>query len=189
MPGPRKLVLATVAGAVAVALVQPPAAADVVIRKDPKDTAGRLDIRRVAHGHDGDDAVTHKITTYRRFPSRVLKRQRTRFEVVIWDRHDRWAGIVFIWWRNGRLQAPIFDLYHGHRIGSAEVTRPNRRTVMVRIKLTDLGEPPGFYDWKVFSYFKNKGACGQRWRCMDEAPERFIRHRIPDAPEESGEGG
>jgi hypothetical protein len=188
MRGRRRLALSVIVGTVGLALVQAPAAADVVTRKDPKDTAGRLDIRRVSHGHAGEGAVTHTITTYRRFASRLLRPHGKATGVLqLWIDGDSddgwWARQVVVQWRNGRLRAPIFDAETQRRVGRAKVTRPNRRSVKVAIKLShlgDLGESREYF-WMAVSDFWNQTRC--KSSCWDFAPNhRTIRHRLP-APE------
>jgi hypothetical protein len=181
MTGHRRYLTVAIAGALVLALFAAPAAADVVTRKDPKDTPGRLDIRRVGHGHAGENAVTHTITTYRRFSSRLLIPKRGAF-VLVTATPEGEGRIIVIWWRNGRLRAPIFDMETERRVGSAKVSRPNRRAVRVTLEISQLGDlgDPARYRWVALSLFRDKGGCKGEG-CVDIAPNRgSILHRLPE---------
>jgi hypothetical protein len=185
----RNFLKGAVAGALVLGLVAGPAAADVVTRKDPKDTLGRLDIRRISHGHAGEDAVTHTITTYGEYSSRLLdwsQRPGGMLLLFIDGVDDGWERIVVVRWRDGRLRAPIFD--EDRRVGMAQVTRPNRRTVKVTLQkrqLGDLGDPPQ-YLWRAISLFRNRGRCKGVFSCLDGAPNgREVRHRLSDISQEA----
>jgi hypothetical protein len=188
----RKVIAGAVVTMLALSLV-PPAAADSISRRDPKDTQGRLDIRRISHGHRGDDAFVHTISTYRRFPSKLLRPSgRAGGVFLLWladdPSFDGTLRIVLVRWRNGRLRAPIFDFWTDRRVGTARVTRPNRRTIRIVIPkraLGTLGEHPGYY-WAATSVYWDRGACSEDG-CWDGAPNRrAVRHFIPEEtpPEE-----
>jgi hypothetical protein len=185
----KKSMRAGIAALLVIPLLAGTALGDVVTRRDPKDTPGRLDIRRISHGHAGDGAVVHTISTYRRFPSRLLKGRGGAFGVFLFDPDEERIRLVVVRWRNGRLRAPVFDWDDG-RVGTARVSRPNPRTVRLVIPkgaLGSLGEAPG-YSWFAVSMYRDGGAC-KHW-CEDVAPNRRpIRHVIeaeipPEEPPE-----
>jgi hypothetical protein len=177
----RKTTRTGIAALLLVPLLAGSAVGDVVTRRDPKDTPGRLDIRRISHGHK-DDAVVHTVSMYRRFPSRLLEGRGRALGIFLFNREEERVRIVVVQWRNGRLRAPVFDWEEG-RVGTARVSRPNPRTIRVVISesvLGGLGESPG-YRWFALTVFKDGGRC-KRW-CEDTAPNRRpIRHRILEAP-------
>jgi hypothetical protein len=168
-------------GALLFILVPVGAQADQVRHRDPRDTRGRLDIRRIAHGHEGGHAVTHSISMYRAFSSRLLQRPSNRLVLWLWESEDDdWVRVIIVRWRDGRLRAPIWG--DDGRVGNARVTRPNRRTVSVAVNLRHLGEgeQTGYY-WGVESFFANRNAC--RHGCVDRAPNRIPRrHALVDGP-------
>jgi hypothetical protein len=183
----RRRTATIVAAALAVSLSPGPAAADFVSRQDPKDPNGRLDIRRVSHGHAGDDAVTHTIGTYRRFTSRLLRPHRRpggTFVLLMAAPGLADGRIVFLRWRKGSLRAPMFDLMTEEFVGMARVTRPNPRAVRITLTKTQLGvlgDPPGYF-WVGLSFYTNRARCREDG-CFDVAPNRgLIRHRLPAEP-------
>jgi hypothetical protein len=191
MTRPGRLIGAAVVVALAVPLATPPAGADERSRDDPRDAGPRLDIRRVSHGHVGEDEFLHDITMYRRFPSRMFRPGgRGRLEVFLYEKKNQEDGTlvqmvsrVKLVWRDGRLRGPIFDELHEglfpERIGTARVSRPDRRTVRVvvpRDVLGDLENPP-VYIWVVRSRFRDGNRCNPP--CWDVAPGwGGVHHRV-----------
>jgi hypothetical protein len=164
----KRAVVAGLAVSLVLSLGADPAAADSAYRRDPNDTAGRLDIRRIAHGHAGEDEFTHTVKTYQRFRSRLLRPRRALIAMFV--ETDAAFMCVVVVWRNGSLRAPIFDDCEG-RVGTAQVTRPNRRSVRVTLSESDLGGP-SVYLWGGLSYLAGTGGCARE--CFDET--RPLRH-------------
>ena len=175
--GSRSLLVTLV---MTVALVLVPAApgiADEGFRTDPRDTPGRLDLRRIGHAHRGDGGLVHRITTYRRFASSVLT-GRTVVGMVLQDANDFELRIITIRWRRDALQAVIYrfdDDGSFLRSGKAEVSRPNRKTLKVVVTEDQIGNPSR-YLWRVFSSFRATPRCREEQACFDET--RALRHRL-----------
>jgi hypothetical protein len=152
---------AFVAGLV-VAAAPTSASADRRAIVDGNDVAGPLDIRRTTQGHAGPRAVAHSVTTFRRFASSFLRGENAfTFHFDTNDRPARFERFVFVFWANGRLRALVAN--RREIIGVAGVSRPNRRTVRVRVR-TKLLDPAG-YHWLVAS-FSSRG--------FDIAPNRLL---------------
>ena len=146
-----------------------PAAADVKSAGDPNDTSSPLDIRRIAHGHAGTGAVTHSISTYERFSSQLLGSGRGfTLQFDLNKSRNSFERFVFVGWQNGALRGLVVK---GDRVvGRATVTRPNGRTVRIRIPKRLLGNPAE-YRWLTLSFFQG-GPCAPR--CIDLAPNRGL---------------
>jgi hypothetical protein len=172
----RRVVTGAFAIMLAFTLMGDPAVADTLSRDDPRDTLGRLDIRRVRHGHAGSDEVTHTISTYRRFGSRSLQ-GRTHFIIDMFLNDGDDERFIVIFWRNGSLRAPVFrgDLT---RAGTARVTRPNRRSVKVTVREMILGDPSK-YAWVALLISHRGAQCSGEEGCHDLAPNhREILHEL-----------
>jgi murein DD-endopeptidase MepM/ murein hydrolase activator NlpD len=142
------------AGVLGLALAGP-AAADSRVVSDRADTAGPLDIRYAGHGHVDADTVTATVTTWEAF--RLSTLTGPNMIAVAFYRGGfpyRW---VYVSRRAGGLRA-IVKGDNGDVIGSASASRPNRRTVSVRILEGLLGDPAG-YRWVAFTAFRSAGTC------------------------------
>ena len=121
-------------------LIVPPAGANRAGFSDPNDARGRLDMRRLTHGHAGSGSVVHTITMHERFSSRLL---RSGFISLRFDTNGDLSKLerrVLVKWRRGALRANVYNNTSGRRVGAANVRRPNRRTVRVTIPvLSDRG--------------------------------------------------
>jgi hypothetical protein len=154
-----------------------PGMADEGFRTDPRDTPGRLDLRRIGHAHRGGDELVHRITTYRRFPSSILT-GRTVIGMVLWDANSAEIWVITIRWRRDALRAIIYhfeDDGNLARSGKAEVSRPNRKTVKVIVSEDQIANPSR-YLWQVFASFRATPRCREEQACFDETGP--LRHRL-----------
>ncbi|HYY75176.1 MAG TPA: hypothetical protein VE644_02520 [Gaiellaceae bacterium] len=161
------------------AIASSPAAADTRAVADGNDAPGRLDIRRATQGHAGSRTVTHSVTTSRRFASSFLQGENAfTFHFDTNARPARFERFVFVFWANGRLRAMVAN--RRGSIGAARVSRPNGRTVKVRVRKSQL-DPAG-YHWLVASFFPSgfDVAPNQRLAFHDLTPPRITRLSFPD---------
>jgi hypothetical protein len=133
--------------------------------RDPNDRPGPLDIRSVSHGHAGD-RVKHVITTFRRWPTALLGPRTPNFFLLQISTDRASERFVLIFSSPRRVLARVFDS-DGDFLGRADASRPNRRSVQVKLRRGLLGNPGG-YLWRAFSYFEAPGRCGDG--CRDRAP-------------------
>lgn len=169
-------------------LMMAPATADTQAFPDPDDTAGRLDIVSLRHGHS-DNGLWHSLTMQRAWHGRALRGQGSY--LYIWfstDNEDAYAERrIWIDFRDGRLIAgvehydEISDGAGVSPIRRLRLIRPNRKTVKVFFRSRDLGRGVTSYKWSAFSSYRHpdREACG---RCFDEAPEGAGRGRITHGP-------
>jgi hypothetical protein len=175
--GTRSLLATLVMVAALVLVPAAPGIADEGFRTDPRDTPGRLDLRRIGHAHRADDALVHRITTYRRFDSSILT-GRTVVGMVLWDANSDEVRIITIRWRRDALRAIIYRFEDDGsllRSGKAEVSRPNRKTLKVVVTEDQIGNPSR-YLWQVFASFRATPRCREEQACFDETG--VLRHRL-----------
>jgi hypothetical protein len=176
---------AVVAAALCLALLPGTAVADHARAFDPDDTHGRLDIRRVSHGHRGAHVLTHRITTFGEWRPRLLSK-RTYLTVWFSTDGDKWAEyIARIFYRHGGLRA----CFGGYAEGSdyagvgpckrVPVARPDRRSVLIRLKDSFVGDDDS-YGWSAESSYALEGSehCPLRNVCYDYVPSRLPRGGI-----------
>lgn len=171
--------LAAVGAGFALAIASSPAAADTKAVADGNDVPGPLDIRRATQGHAGSRTVTHSVTTSKRFASSFLQGENAfTFHFDTNARPARFERFVFVFWANGRLRAMVAN--RRGIIGAARVSRPNGRTVKVRVRKSQL-DPAG-YHWLVASFFPSgfDVAPNQRLAFHDLTPPRITRLGFPD---------
>jgi hypothetical protein len=144
------------------------AQADTKRISDGNDRPGRLDIRSASHGHDGA-RVVHTISTFSRWRPGLIGRNTSNLLAVeiSTDGDPALERVVLVFSANGRLVAPIIQLPAGTVVGSASVSKPNRRTVRVSIRHVRLGYTAG-YRWNAHSQYRAAGACSSF--CIDRAP-------------------
>jgi hypothetical protein len=154
---------------VVVALALPAIAeADTKTVRDGDDVANALDIRSVSQGHSGT-RLTHTLRTYGHFAGRFLNGDNA---IGFGFDTNRTASslerFVVVFWANGALRAVVVN-GKGNFIASAGVSRPDARSVRVRISRRSLGSPAG-YRWFGFTIVGSRG---------DAAPNRgLILHDI-----------
>jgi hypothetical protein len=156
------------AGAVAATA---PAVARAATVTDGNDSRGALDVRSVTAQHDAIGPVTHTITMYDPWRSRLLGIHRESaifigFDVAGGPRIDRFAEVFFY---RGKLRVDVFTRA-GRFLGTGTVTRLSRRSIAVQIRRRLLGRPAG-YRWSVVTLLSTRtGPC--RSGCVDSAPNR-----------------
>jgi hypothetical protein len=164
MPKRRALI-----GVIAVlALAGPESApADTKTVGDSNDVPTALDIRSVSQGH-ARSRVTHTLRTYEAFSSRLL--QGDNVIVFGFDTNGTARSaerFVFVFWA-GRLRAAVTKP-NGDLISWARVSRPNSRSVKVKVSRRSLGKPAG-YRWTGLTIMGSRA---------DRAPNRgLILHDI-----------
>ena len=165
------------------------AGADTISVADPNDTAGRLDIRSVGHGHTRTGkAYLHPVRMHRAWANNVLE---GRSDIALWfstDREDRFAeyrASIDVN-RDGELRACFHgysEFSDGAGVGPCDwvpVRRPTARSVVVQIPRDALGNS---YKWYAATSYRQPESirCSRRW-CYDEAPDGTGRGRIPHGP-------
>jgi hypothetical protein len=142
---------------------------------DGNDTRGRLDIKSVSQGHSGAK-ITHTIRTFSRWPKSLLDEQHSNsFLMLINTDRDRVIErFVFIITTRGRLAAGVLTS-NGNFLGRADVSRPDQRSVRVKISKSRLGNPPS-YRWQGFSSFQG-GGCHSG--CVDRTRRLLHDLRAP----------
>ena len=163
-----------VALAVALLVFGSPALADKGTFPDRNDTSGRLDMKRFAHGHAGIGAVVHKVTMFRGFPSRLLKAPSPAKKQLkpntVWfffdtNRDNRAERAVAVRWNRGQLRAVVTS-QSGMVFGKAKASRPNQRTIKIKVKHGLLGRNrfrP--YEWWPNTYYRGDEVCSRK--CSD----------------------
>lgn len=167
----KGLVLALAA---ALIVVGSPALADKAAFGDRNDTRGRLDMKRFTHGHAGGGSVVHTVTMFKGFPSRLLKApspaKKQLRPSTVWfffdtNRDNRAERAVAVRWNRGKARAVVTN-QSGRNFGQAKVSRPNKRTVRIRVKHSLLGRNrfrP--YRWWPNTFFRGRDVC--RSKCTD----------------------
>lgn len=162
----------------------PSAGASTGRRWDTNDTAGRLDIRMIAHEHerlDGQRHVTHEVRTWKAWRSRLLARDAT--EIDFWfslDGDPSPERVVYVKFRKRRLVAE-YNRYIDHGDGAAvgflrrvRVERRGSRGVRVFVPRKALARRRDTYTWWVTTYFRGRdgSVCRSYYKCADAAPNR-----------------
>ena len=166
----RRKILALAGIVGAVAFLPWLAGAEPESFKDPNDTKGRMDVKRVEVG--GNDRVRYTIVT---FPKWKTSAVRDRAFVVIHfdtfgnDRFDYYAligsngsKVTGALWRDRRNKSD-------RKVATLSPWRPGLRSVGVRIPITRMRWPEtrDFYKWRVQTLFSGKEC---RSVCFDLVP-------------------
>lgn len=158
----------------ALLVIGSPAQADKASFTDGNDTKGRLDMKRFTHGHAGGGKVVHTVRMFSGFPSRLLKapspskkqlRPNTVWFFFDTDMDNRAERAVAVRWNRGKLRAVVTN-QRGNVFGHAAVSRPDRRTVKVKVEHQLLGAD-GFepYQWWPNTYYRSDNVCERK--CSD----------------------
>jgi len=147
-----------------------PAAASGGNIRDGRDTKSPLDVASVSYGRIGDgQIVTHTVRFYKPVRSRTFASSRAilgfMLDTNLDGRPDRLAVVVYA---NRQLQTVVADL-RGKILNVSAATRPNSRSVAVKIATRSLGSTSG-YRWSVLTMYKDRASC--RRGCLDTAPNR-----------------
>ncbi len=145
-------------------------------RRDPNDTPGRLDIKRIAHGHKSRKVLWRKVAMHSAWGRNALRGDdeiRFMFSTDREDRYDEVHAMVAL--KNGKLGAWIFPYVEGSDYAGVgpstriRFTRPDRRSIKIFFGRGWVdGEDR--YAWSLASSYKDKQSrrC-DRW-CNDYAP-------------------
>ena len=146
-------------------------------RMDGSDMPPPLDMRKVSLG-TGDAGAVVKVKMSRRWASRILKATR---------RHDGLIDIVFdtdvstdldyivrIDFARNRLRGNLYrctspDCSSWNRVGSTNVTRPDRKTVQSKVSRTAIKATGNMIFWRAQSLWASS-SCPRG--CIDAAPNR-----------------
>jgi len=169
-------------------------AASTVGTLDGNDTHGRLDIRRIVHGHrlTGDHSlIRHRLSSRRRWYTRHLQGNPNFINMFLnTDRDKRPERRLTIDVRGNRLFARMDRFPSVVRVGYADVWRPNKWSpnkwsVSVAFPKSFLGQGVMAYGWYANTFFHTggDGPCGTPTdvvrTCVDRAPNRgLIKHRL-----------
>ena len=168
----------TVASLLLLSMLMSPAGADSSSTTDPDDTSGRLDIRRLAHGHDGEVNLRHRLRMSNDWSNRALSGIGT--EIYIWfstdtDEYAELRGVIDR--HEGRLYAEMekYDEAEGsadiQSLARIEVTRPSSRAVEISFPRSLLGASTTHYYWSATAYFISSRISACHEGCQDIAPE------------------
>lgn len=164
-----------------------PAAANTNLRQDANDTAGRLDVRSISHGHRPNGKLVHTISIYKGWRSGILDRRLTGIDLFL-DVDDQPGPDLYISVEvddDGRLRAPIRDWDTDRRMGTADPSKPTEKTLLIEFSPSDLGTSVQEYSWTARTTFHQEGhpRCDEDDHgdigCTDHAPNRgVITHRF-----------
>jgi hypothetical protein len=140
-----------------------------------EDEGPLFDIASIRHGHRGAQIV-HRVTMVRNWGNALLAAGR-RGQISLYFNLDRDAVFerrLDLYLRRGK---PAAIMRAGSRsVGSAVVTRPNRKAVEVRFPRGLLGRRALTYRWFAFSGI----GCSRKYdRCGDRSPgASLLSHRV-----------
>jgi hypothetical protein len=144
-------------------------------KSDGNDVGGELDIKKVSLG-TGDAGVITRVTLWERWSSKLLKRVRA---------HDGLIDIIFdtdistdldyvarVDYTNGRLRGSLFrctapDCSTWTRVGSAAVSRPDAKTVQIKLSRSAIKANGSLIFWFAASGW---GSMQCPTGCFDNAP-------------------
>jgi uncharacterized repeat protein (TIGR02543 family) len=152
----------------AIALAAPAlAAANTTRVLDPHDVRGALDIETVTGTHVGANVV-HTMRTYKPFRSQLL----THNTFITFDFDTNSNGtlddVAIVVWFHGALHSALLTT-DGTIVAELHVTRPNSRTVSIKIPTRLLGNP-AVYHWGAAAEYQGKPGCKKT--CYDAVPNR-----------------
>jgi hypothetical protein len=168
--GRRPTTLGLVAGIVGMMLSATAvvASADSGSRRDRADTAGRLDIARIAHSHDGRRLV-HTIRTHRGWGHQALRGDN---RVMLVAQEDGDIGRLWVWWKRGGWWCVLSSPQRaGHcaDLPGVGVSHPDPRTLVIKSRRPAHWE--GRYRWRAMSEHRGH---------VDWSPRRgsWLTHRL-----------
>jgi hypothetical protein len=146
------------------------AGAEQDTHKDPNDTRGRLDVKRVEVA--GAKRVRYKVFTFRRWkPAEVRDRG---FVVVFFDTlgNSRFDYYVFARSNGNQMKGSLWrdrSRKKDYKVASLKTWRPSAQSVAIRVSIGQMKWPESrdFYSWRVQTLFSG-GEC--RSVCFDVVP-------------------
>lgn len=196
--GMRRLLVALIV-LLLVPLGSPVALADRARVSDANDTLGLLDIRSIAHRHDGRGRLVHTVRTFRRWRTRALPADDENYLGFLFESRSRKFGSDrFVWVRRseqGHLYAELYQVLthpNGEFLRRVPVWRPDRQSVRIAVRPRFLGRRfEDGYRWRAITSFEkgSEGPCRRdnevssfpTGRCTDAAPgyhRRGLRHNL-----------
>ena len=178
----RRLLLLTVASLTLFAGLLP-AGADTLTVSDPNDTGGRLDIREAALFHKGSGGSLRYIwiiRTYDRWFQRHVDDGNGNISILVKrSRESSWRIKITKGSDGLRARLSMCIEAQGCGMGGEQTyntTRPNKKSVRVRVPAEDLGAVGNTMRWLATTAF-GKGCSGH---ChFDRAPDdRLARHDL-----------
>jgi hypothetical protein len=144
---------------------------------DPVDAFGRLDITRLLNSHVDADSVRHKVRMESRWRGKTLRGRNSYIHIWFSTDEDRFAERrVTVDFVDGSLKGLVEHYEEGEDyaevalIRRVPISRPDRFTLAVAIKVEDLGDNLQEYWWSATSSFQQpKGLCASV--CRDTAPQ------------------
>lgn len=143
------------------------AAANSTRVSDPHDVHGALDIASVTGTHVGANVV-HTLRTYKPFRSQLLTHNTFITFAFDTNSNGKLDDVAIVVWFHGALHSALLTA-DGSILGELHVTRPDSRTVSVRIP-TQLLRNPAVYRWGATAEYQGKTDCKKA--CFDFAPNR-----------------
>jgi hypothetical protein len=162
------------------------ARADSLVRRDPNDTSGPLDVLRVAHAHGRKHSVlAHRIVTAGRWDESDLRNKNSYLYFWFSTDEDRYAeGRVAVESENEKLSVVYQDYEEtsdGASVGpptSLRFKRANGRSIEIFLPRRLLGVDA--YRWSVETLYRRASTRCRFGRplCLDRAPRGTGRGRI-----------
>ena len=175
----RRAIVVSLIGIIVASAI--PAAGDNRFVRDPRDTKGRLDVRRLEHGHGpasptGARRVRHIVTMHRGWWKRRLRCGNGPCHGILnlefsTDRDSDRERLIQVYVRDGRYTARIFAETENcviqtgpceqrtEAIGRARVTRPSSRSISVSLPVRKLGQDLDLYRWRIQLAFGRRSPC------------------------------
>jgi hypothetical protein len=185
--GAKSWAVSAAAVSVIVALSAPTADADTVVRHDPADARGPLDVRRLEHGHGHHKRVlTHTVVTSGRWDESDLRNKNSYIYFWFSTDGDRFAEArVAVISQDHELTAQFQDYEESGDSASVgpptaiRFKRPNDRSIKVFFSRRRLGFDS--YGWSVETLYRKAASRHCRFGqplCRDRAPRGTGRGRI-----------
>jgi hypothetical protein len=167
----RRKVVAVAVAVGAVSVLPFLAGAEPEVFKDPDDTRGRLDIKRVEMG-GSNDRVRYKIVTYPRWKTSAVRDQ--AYIVILFDTfgNKRFDYYALIGSNGSKLYGGLWrdrKNKSDRKVANLSAWRPGKRSVGVRIPIGRMRWPEtrAFYRWRAQTLFTGKNC---RSVCFDVVP-------------------
>jgi hypothetical protein len=178
LPRSRTVIVVSTVAVLVSLLVEAPAAANKILRKDGNDTKGPLDLASVRVSHAGG-ANVFRVTTIAPFTNKQVNGKLGFFEIDLDTNGDKNPNyFVVVVRRSGKMRGWLFkgngDLIT-RKLGAA---RLSPRSVRVTLPLAKVGDPKS-YDFAAFSAFF-AGPCTNDQPCIDSIPNKYplVRHDL-----------
>ncbi len=158
------------------------AVADSVSVRDGNDVSSFLDIAGASHGHttaaDQPRKLKHSAWTHDAWKVRHLRNCEGIYFHFAWD--GSLQRVVRVFFRDGELQAHMFDARTRELIGEVGVSRRNRRDATVKFSRDLFAPGLESYRWRVLAASTVGAPCESGYpQFIDEAPNNgWRRHNL-----------